>query len=118
MSCRRIAAILFFSCLLAGCPPIAVDNMISLKGEIIDSNGRPLDNCILELHVVGEELPSWYIWNVDNKFLVSTTCAPYCHEYFIVIKDQKSDLKYQSKEFKYCRYQEEPVDFGAITLKE
>ena len=105
-----------------GC--IAGDGIIRVKGTLAKSNEVTIQNCILELHVVGHDLQPWHIINIgesnlskiENEFLVSTTISPYCNDYYLVLKCKNKGYEYRTDNFESCgtTYVKNPYDLATL----
>ena len=94
------------------------DGMLSVVGQVIDLNNKPIENCSLEVHLAedGRLLRSQ---TIESKFFADFGIAPKSYDYFFVI--QCPDLpgyKYESEIYKISgsKYVKTPLDLGRIVM--
>ncbi len=94
------------------------DGVLRVKGNVVDANNSPVNNCFLELYLA-ENLNLLCSRKIESSFDVSFMVAPQLHEFFMVIQCPEISKSYKTGVYKITgsNYYEIPLDIGFIRFK-
>ena len=104
--------------IMISCTACIGDGVLRLKGSIVDQNNSPINDCVLEVHLV-ENGRIFHSRKVNTIFDIDLTVNPRRTEYYFIIRCDEIYQSYQTAIYKIngTEYASTPLDLGRIVLR-